>query len=209
MDLILDFMKKYQKVLILTLIMIILLFVGTNVTKGQKKSLTNVDNKIAQLKSQMAMKKNASDEGGLDALDGSTVGETVDAERIAEDEKILEDFCKKAFTFKSVDEYTLVRKNLFSEYDLSPNFDFFRYFYQVVSEEEIGSRYEYVPVKDGKYQMTFKSRTSYVSYMRGSEYTYVSDVVVTDADKKEYHLTLVCTLNGDGEITGLDGYPSN
>lgn len=208
MDLILDFVKKYQKLLLLTFVMLIVLFIGTNVVKGQKRSLTNVDNQIAQLKSQKLMKDNAPDAGGLSSLEGSSVGQVVDEERLAADEKIMEDFCKRAFTFKSLDDYMSVRKDIIIDYKLNANSDFFRYFYQVVADGDTASRYEYLPVKDGKYQMTYKSMSSYVVYMHGTEYSYVNDVIVVDGDNQEYHLNIACTVNGNGEIVGLMGYTS-
>lgn len=205
MDLIMDFVKKYQKLLLLCFVMLIVFFIGSTVSKGQKRIAVDVDNKISQMKSQKLMMENAPDEGGLANLDGAAVGEVVDSSRLEADAKHIEDFCKTAFTFKNLDEYQSIRKNLMIDYKLSESSDFLRYFYPVVSTEETPGRYDYSPVKDGKYEMAFKSVASHVIYMHGTDYSYVSDVVVSGGEK-EYRFIFVCSVDADGSLSNLSGH---
>lgn len=206
MDVIMDFLKKWQKMLILCLVMLVIFFVGNKFVGSQKRILMDTKNQIAQLKSQQLVKKNAPDEGGLAASDGTDIGMMVDSERIDADVAVIETFAKKAFTFASLDEYKQLRKDLFVEYKQVADSDFFRYFYTDVVEKEDGKgRYDYLTAEGDTFVSKYKDISSSVVYMRGSDYTYVNHVTVS-GDKGDQQLVFVCSVSADGVITGLQGY---
>ena len=206
MDLILDFLKKYQKTVILFAVFLVLLIIGLSVASGQRSQVADARSQVSGLESELKLRKEKKDEN---IQDTETVSDGVNTERISSDTETMESFFQTAFTFDSLDAYQEVRDQLKDTYDLADADAFLKVFYPFVlngSEESYEDRYGYVPVESGNYQVSYVDSTSYLGRISSDEYTYVS-LVTLDSSGTEYSVGVTMTINGDGLITDISAAP--
>lgn len=202
MEDVLEILKKYKKILLLVLAFLVLTIVCMKVSGSQKRALADVNNSVAQVKSQIALLQTK-------ASDSSTYTDSVnvglDAERVTSDESVIQDFLQTIFAFDDVDAYEEIRDSLVADYGLSSSSQFLRYFYPAIgSANQTGSGL-YYPKEDGNYQVAFQDVTSYVVYINNGAYTYVNYVQL-ESDGQEYDVCIVCTVATGNEITDVTGY---
>lgn len=206
MDLILEFLKKYQKTVILFAVFLVLLIIGLSVASGQRSQVADVRSQVSGLESELKLRKEKKEEN---IQDTETASGGVNTERISSDTETMESFFQTAFTFDSLDAYQEVRDQLKDTYDLADADAFLKVFYPFVlngSEESYEDRYGYVPVESGNYQVSYVDSTSYLGRISSDEYTYVS-LVTLDSNGTEYSVGVTMTINGDGLITDISAAP--
>lgn len=206
MDLVAEFLKKYQKTVILFGVFLIVLIIGMSVASGQRGQVTDARSQVSGLESELKLRKEKKEDNIQDTESASN---GVNTERVSSDTETMESFFQTAFTFDSLDAYQDVREQLKDTYDLADTDSFLRVFYPSVlggSEESYEDRYGYVPVESGKYQVSYVDSTSYLGRIASDEYTYVS-LVTLDSNGTEYSVGVTMTLNGDGLITNISAAP--
>ena len=206
MDLILEFLKKYQKTVILFAVFLVLLIIGLSVASGQRSQVADARSQVSGLESELKLRKEKKEEN---IQDTETASGGVNTERISSDTETMESFFQTAFTFDSLDAYQEVRDQLKDTYDLADADAFLKVFYPFVlngSEESYEDRYGYVPVESGNYQVSYVDSTSYLGRISSDEYTYVS-LVTLDSSGTEYSVGVTMTINGDGLITDISAAP--
>lgn len=206
MDLILEFLKKYQKTVILFAVFLVLLIIGLSVASGQRGQVADARSQVSGLESELKLRKEKKEEN---IQDTETASGGVNTERISSDTEIMESFFQTAFTFDSLDAYQEVRDQLKDAYDLADADAFLKVFYPYVlngSEESYEDRYGYVPTESGNYQVSYVDSTSYLGRISSDEYTYVS-LVTLDSNGTEYSVGVTMTINGDGLITDISAAP--
>lgn len=206
MDLILDFLKKYQKTVILFAVFLVLLIIGLSVASGQRSQVADARSQVSGLESELKLRKEKKEEN---IQDTETASGGVNTERISSDTETMESFFQTAFTFDSLDAYQEVREQLKDTYDLADTDAFLKVFYPFVlngSEESYEDRYGYVPAESGNYQVSYVDSTSYLGRISSDEYTYVS-LVTLDSNGTEYSVGVTMTINGDGLITDISAAP--
>lgn len=206
MDLILEFLKKYQKTVILFAVFLVLLIIGLSVASGQRGQVADARSQVSGLESELKLRKEKKEEN---IQDTETASGGVNTERISSDTETMESFFQTAFTFDSLDAYQEVRDQLKDTYDLADADAFLKVFYPFVlngSEESYEDRYGYVPVESGNYQVSYVDSTSYLGRISSDEYTYVS-LVTLDSSGTEYSVGVTMTINGDGLITDISAAP--
>lgn len=206
MDLILEFLKKYQKTVILFAVFLVLLIIGLSVASGQRSQVADARSQVSGLESELKLRKEKKEEN---IQDTETASGGVNTERISSDTETMESFFQTAFTFDSLDAYQEVRDQLKDTYDLADADAFLKVFYPFVlngSEESYEDRYGYVPVESGNYQVSYVDSTSYLGRISSDEYTYVS-LVTLDSNGTEYSVGVTMTINGDGLITDISAAP--
>ena len=206
MDLILEFLKKYQKTVILFAVFLVLLIIGLSVASGQRGQVADARSQVSGLESELKLRKEKKEEN---IQDTETASGGVNTERISSDTETMESFFQTAFTFDSLDAYQEVRDQLKDTYDLADADAFLKVFYPFLlngSEESYEDRYGYVPVESGNYQVSYVDSTSYLGRISSDEYTYVS-LVTLDSSGTEYSVGVTMTINGDGLITDISAAP--
>lgn len=206
MDLILEFLKKYQKTVILFAVFLVLLIIGLSVASGQRSQVADARSQVSGLESELKLRKEKKEEN---IQDTETASGGVNTERISSDTETMESFFQTAFTFDSLDAYQEVRDQLKDTYDLADADAFLKVFYPFVlngSEESYEDRYGYVPAEFGNYQVSYVDSTSYLGRISSDEYTYVS-LVTLDSNGTEYSVGVTMTINGDGLITDISAAP--
>lgn len=206
MDLIADFLKKYQKTVILFAVFLVVLIIGLSVASGQRGQVADARSQVSGLESELKLRKEKKEDN---IQDKETASGGVNTERIFSDTEIMKLFFQTAFTFDSLDAYQEVRDQLKDTYDLADADAFLKVFYPSVlngSEESYEDRYGYVPVESGNYQVSYVDSTSYLGRISSDEYTYVS-LVTLDSNGTEYSVGVTMTINGDGLITDISAAP--
>lgn len=206
MELLLDDLKEWAKrnlkEIILFVVAFIVLIVGLRISSSQRSIVRNAKNQVSQVKSQIEVYKTKSDVQ-------SVSGDGLDTSRVETDELILENFYKVAFSFKSEDEYNDVRSNIRVDYKLDSKSEFFKYFYQTISDELTDGQSEplesHARKSTDKYDCAYKSMTNYVYTINDGVYTYISDVILT-SNGKDYEVVIVPSVDSNGNITNIEGY---
>lgn len=200
MDMFLDFCKKYKLTLILSLVALVVLIVCFGfVLGGQKKSLVTIQNETAQLQSQAKMLEQ---QMGVQDEDKETKS-GLNEKRFKTDVDVLNKLFSYMFTFDNLDEYQDVRKGLITDYGVDSKSEIFT-FYPAISSDK-SNRYDYQPVENGNYKVSYESFVSYVVNISDGEYSYLNDITVKSGEK-EYHVFVLCVINDDEEIVSVKGY---
>ena len=206
MELLLDDFKEWAKrnlkEIILFAVAFIVVIVGLMISSSQRNMVKNADNQVSQVKSQIEAYKTKSDAQSVSA-DG------LDTARVEKDESVLEKFYKVAFSFKSEDEYNDVRSSVRVDYKLDDKSEFFKYFYQSISDELADGQSEplesHARKSTDKYDCAYKNMTNYVYTINDGVYTYISDVILT-SNGKDYEVVIIPSVDVHGNIVSIEGY---
>lgn len=207
MDLILDFLNKYRKTVILFAVFFVVLIIGLSVQSGQKNSVKSARAQVDNAESNLLIEQQKNESGISDTQSSSSL-QGIDADRVSADAETMNGFLQMAFTFDSLDSYQDVRSELKETYDLREEDQFMKSFYPpvVTSEDDtLVNRYAYLASDSGNYQCEFEDAVPYLSRINSDEYTYVNLVTVT-SNGKEYSFGVSLTVNGDSLITDAEGY---
>lgn len=174
-----------------------------NILSYQNQANTEVENKIAVKKAANQRKvKNAGQ-----AITG------LDYVRQNKDDKVMNQFLSRILTWDNADEYRANRRWAFKKYSIDPNSSFAKTMLPDVAQTNIGVGDKGNNTIDiNSLNMKFLDMKSYVTDIRGSDYTYFTVIRVQSHDKKGAVATgsiaMIYTMDGHGKFYNLKAYNS-
>lgn len=174
-----------------------------NILSYQNQANTEVENKIAVKKAANQRKvKNAGQ-----AITG------LDYVRQNKDDKVMNQFLSRILTWDNADEYRANRRWAFKKYSIDPNSSFAKTMLPDVAQTNIGVGDKGDNTIDiNSLNMKFLDMKSYVTDIRGSDYTYFTVVRVQSHDKKGAvatgNIAMIYTMDGHGKFYNLKAYNS-
>lgn len=175
----------------------------TNILSYQHQANTEVENKIAVKKAANQRKvKNAGQ-----AITG------LDYVRQNKDDKVMNQFLSRILTWDNADEYRANRRWAFKKYSIDPNSSFAKTMLPDVAQTNIGVGDKGDNTIDiNSLNMKFLDMKSYVTDIRGSDYTYFTVIRVQSHDKKGAvatgNIAMIYTMDGHGKFYNLKAYNS-
>lgn len=174
-----------------------------NILSYQNQANTEVENKIAVKKAANQRKvKNAGQ-----AITG------LDYVRQNKDDKVMNQFLSRILTWDNADEYRANRRWAFKKYSIDPNSSFAKTMLPDVAQTNIGVGDKGNNTIDiNSLNMKFLDMKSYVTDIRGSDYTYFTVIRVQSHDKKGAvatgNIAMIYTMDGHGKFYNLKAYNS-
>ena len=174
-----------------------------NILSYQNQANTEVENKIAVKKAANQRKvKNAGQ-----AITG------LDYVRQNKDDKVMNQFLSRILTWDNADEYRANRRWAFKKYSIDPNSSFAKTMLPDVAQTNIGVGDKGDNTIDiNSLNMKFLDMKSYVTDIRGSDYTYFTVIRVQSHDKKGAvatgNIAMIYTMDGHGKFYNLKAYNS-
>ena len=174
-----------------------------NILSYQNQANTEVENKIAVKKAANQRKvKNAGQ-----AITG------LDYVRQNKDDKVMNQFLSRILTWDNADEYRANRRWAFKKYSIDPNSSFAKTMLPDVAQTNIGVGDKGTNTIDiNSLNMKFLDMKSYVTDIRGSDYTYFAVIRVQSHDRKGAvatgNIAVIYTMDGHGKFYNLKAYNS-
>ena len=132
------------------------------------------------------------------------------SDKVAADNKAVNDLMTYVFNWKSYDEYTKIREDLMTKYYLKSDSSFMTVFMPELFNEELdGKKYNRIDVNG--YNIKYNNIKTYVTGSDSSDvYSYFSVVSVTTQSNnegyKDFSLALEYKMTKDSKIYDLIGY---
>lgn len=183
----------------------------SNVINHNKTVLTQEKNINVNLENKIAIKKAANKKATQNAGQSIT---GLDYVRQDKDDKIMNQFFNRILTWKNADEYRQNRDWALKNYTIDKTSQFAQVLLPSVEQTNIGVGDKGNNEIDiNKYNMKFLDMKSYVTDIRGSDYTYFAVVRVQTHDKQGAVATgkfaVMYTMNGHDRFYNASAYATD
>lgn len=191
----------------ISVLIFVIVLIANGVSAGSRASILEEQAvEIANLKNQVETQR-ASVQAGSSSVVQQTTG--IDLERKAHDDEIIKAFAERVTTWSSHAEYTEMRAEIMSKYDLSEASRFATVFLPDYGSIKDGEGVEHNLIDYSSISCSYRGMKSIVSGISGGQYSYF--VIITcsggrDGSTSTFNVVFCCDVDGTGNISNLEAY---
>lgn len=201
-------MKKYIGIIITFVFCLVSVIVTFNTVSNVDAYVNKLRDKDSMLLNEIQVKQSTLKSEVSKVLESAT---GLNMARTQKDDKIVKEFLKKVFTWKSYKEYMEIRSSIMKDYKLTEDSKFMKVFMpKIVNTKMAGKDYNRIDIF--KYSMSFENMTSQVVNIAGTNYSYFTNVKVSSRDNEHKseafsEAIFTYTIDDTGKLSNIDAVP--